>query len=268
MAVRKPAVAGYFYPKDPDQLRALLGQMIEDTSPKVSAVAIVCPHAGYMYSGRTAGRVYGRVRLPRRLIILCPNHTGMGSPLACWSTGVWETPLGPARVDEEMARNLMEQCTFLEHDIQAHLREHSLEVQVPFLQYLLDDFTFVPICVGTSRMNQLTALAQAIVEVVRGLGEEVLLIASTDMTHYTSAAEAARLDQPAIRCMEQVDGPGLYDTVHRYRLTMCGYLPTTVALMAARGLGASRGTVIDYTHSGMVTGDDTSVVSYVGMIIA
>lgn len=268
MGVRKPAVAGYFYPSDPDQLRGLLARLIEDVTPKVSATAVVSPHAGYIYSGRTAGRVYGRVRLPRRFIILCPNHTGMGAPLACWATGLWETPLGPARVDEETARHLMEQCTFLVHDPVAHLREHSLEVHLPFLQYLLDDFVFVPVCVGTPRMTQLTALAQAIAEVVRGLGEEVLLIASTDMTHYTSAAEAARLDPLAIRCMEQVDGPGLYDTVHRHRLTMCGYLPTTVVLMAARELGATRGTLVDYTHSGMVTGDDTSVVSYVGMVIA
>lgn len=268
MTVRKPAVAGYFYPSDPDQLRGLLVQLIEDVIPKVSATAIVVPHAGYIYSGRTAGRVYGRVRLPRRFIILCPNHTGMGAPLACWATGVWETPLGPVRVDEEMAHHLMEQCTFLIHDTAAHLREHSLEVHLPFLQYLLDDFVFVPICVGTSRMTQLTALAQAIAEVIQSLGEEVLLIASTDMTHYTSAAEATRFDQPAIRCMEQVDGPGLYDTVHRHRLTMCGYLPTTVVLMAARVLGATQGTLVDYTHSGLVTGDDTSVVSYAGMIIA
>ena len=197
MTVRKPAVAGYFYPSDPDQLRSLLAQLIEDVTPKVSAPAIVVPHAGYIYSGRTAGRVYGRVRLPRRFIILCPNHTGLGAPLACWATGVWETPLGPVRVDEEMAHHLMEQCTFLVHDTAAHLREHSLEVHLPFLQYLLDDFVFVPICVGTSRMTQLTALAQAIAEVIQSLGEEVLLIASTDMTHYTSAAEAARLDPPA-----------------------------------------------------------------------
>ena len=267
MRRRAPAVAGYFYPSGESELRKMLALLVHPDEPKIPAVGVVCPHAGYVYSGRTAGRVYSKVHIPRRVLILGPNHTGMGAPLSCWARGEWQTPLGVVPVDEDIARRLLEACPYLEDDEQAHLREHAIEVQLPFIQYLVDTFSFVPIVVGTNDMTALTALAQAVATVVRDTPEPVLLVASTDMSHYIPARDAAELDQHAIRAIAAVDGPALYRVVHTYRISMCGYLPTTVVLMAARELGAVRGELVEYTHSGVVTGDDHSVVAYLGMIL-
>ena len=240
---------------------------LDPDAPRYDARALICPHAGYIYSGRVAGAVYSRARLPRRYIIMCPNHTGMGAPLSINLDGAWETPLGTVPVDTELARALAEHCPELEDDIYAHLREHALEVQLPFLQVMVEDFRFVPICIGTSRWSTLQSLADAIVTVLPGLDEPVLLIASTDMTHYEPASVAAQKDRYAMEKIEALDGRGLYDVVHERNLSMCGYLPTTVTLLAARALGAQRAERVMYTHSGEVTGDHESVVAYAGYVI-
>ncbi len=267
MRLRAPAVAGYFYPGAEGELRKMLAQLVHPDTPRIPAIGVVCPHAGYIYSGRTAGRVYSRVHIPRRVLIFGPNHTGMGAPLSCWAHGAWRTPLGVVPIDEDLARRLLDACPYLEDDTQAHLREHAIEVQLPFLQYLVREFSFVPIVVGTTDMTALTALAQAVVTAVRDTSEPVLLVASTDMSHYIPAKDAADIDQHAIRAIAAVDGPALYQAVHTYKISMCGYLPTTVVLMAARALGAVQGELVEYTHSGVVTGDDHSVVAYLGMIL-
>ena len=264
MRVRQPAVAGYFYPADPNELRSMLESLIVQDPDPSDAIALIVPHAGYIYSGRAAGKVYGAVRLNRRFIILGPNHTGMGAPLSVYALGSWRTPLGDAPIDEDIASRLLEQCPELEDDTQAHLREHSIEVQIPFLQYLAESFTFVPICVGTSNWSALTSLMHAIAVVLRKTDEPVQLIASTDMSHYIPAREAEKKDALAFEPIRQLNAKELYDTVHRHRLTMCGYLPTSVVIGAAKELGATSAELLVYTHSGERTGDHESVVAYAG----
>ncbi len=265
--LRQPAVAGYFYPADrkelEDQLRSSLPQ--RDPQP---AIAIVVPHAGYMYSGHVAGEVYASVRLPDTCIILCPNHTGEGSDFDLWSEGEWLTPLGSAQVDRELSAQLLRLFPLAKTDGRAHLREHALEVQIPFLQFLKGDFTFVALCIRQFRFEYLQELGHALAEMVRGAGRDVLLIASSDMTHYESQQSANRKDHLAIEQMEKVDGRGLYDTIHRLDISMCGYLPATATLLASRELGATHGTLLKYATSGDINHDYSHVVGYAGMMIS
>ena len=267
MRIRTAAVAGYFYPGDPEELRGMLAELIPRKEGKRRAKGLVCPHAGYIYSGSAAAQVYGSAELGRRFIIMGPNHTGMGAPLSIFARGQWRTPLGETLIDEELANRLLELCPVLEDDTHAHVREHSIEVQIPFLQYLQEDFSFVPICVGTSRWGDLAVLGEAIAAAIEETDEPIQIIASTDMSHYIPAREAREKDQLAFEAIRKLDGRALYDTVHQNRLSMCGYLPTTILLLAARRLGAQQADLVAYTHSGEVTGDHHSVVSYAGFIV-
>jgi MEMO1 family protein len=183
-AIREPAVAGQFYPRFPDALAREVHHFTRPSGKNMQALACVVPHAGYMYSGHVAGAVYASVQLPRRFVVLCPNHTGYGQPLAISAAGKWRTPLGEAAVDAELARELLAACPALQEDDLAHLREHAIEVQLPFLQVLVPEFTFVPIAVGTARYEPLHALGEALAIVVRQQQDKVLLIASSDMNHY------------------------------------------------------------------------------------
>lgn len=268
MRVRKAAVANFFYPGDPLNLKKMLEQLLGQPGSPRRALGLICPHAGYVYSGSAAATVYRSAQLTKRFIILGPNHTGMGAPLSIYARGAWETPLGKVDIDEDLANSLIRLCPVLEDDIHAHLREHSIEVQIPFLQFILNDFTFVPVCVGTSRWNDLESLADAIVQALKDASEPIQLIASTDMSHYIPAANAEKLDRLAFEAIQSLDARGLYDTVHQHHLSMCGYLPTTILLKAAKELGAEKAELLVYTHSGKVTGDDQSVVSYAGFLVS
>ena len=265
--LRQPAVAGYFYPADRKQLEAQIASCLPERNKK-HAVAVVVPHAGYIYSGHVAGEVYASVQLPDTYIILCPNHTGEGSDFDLWSEGEWLTPLGSAKVDQELSEQLLRLFPRATTDGRAHLREHALEVQIPFLQFLKGEFRFVPLCIRQFRYEYLKELGHALAQLVREAGREVLLIASSDMTHYESQESANRKDRLAIEQMENLDGRGLYDTIHRHDISMCGYLPATAVLLASRELGATRGTLLKYATSGDVNHDYSHVVGYAGMIIA
>lgn len=263
--IRQPAVAGYFYPgKRPELLRDLEGFVPERA--KETATAIVVPHAGYMYSGHVAGAVYASVDLPDRFIIMCPNHTGAGSDFDVHPEGQWLTPLGSAEVDAGMCEALLRLFPLARRDGAAHVREHALEVQIPFLQYLKGDIRFLPLCIRQQRYEYLQELATAIAQIVRSAQEKILIIASSDMTHYESQVSANRKDRMAIDRMEQMDARGLYDTVHQYDISMCGYLPATVAMLAAKELGSTEGKLIKYATSGDITRDYNSVVGYAGML--
>lgn len=263
--IRQPAVAGYFYPGKRQELL----HELEDLTPerkKTPAIAIVVPHAGYMYSGHVAGEVYACVDLPQRYIILCPNHTGAGSDFDVHPEGQWLTPLGSAEVDAELCEELLLLFPSATKDGSAHRREHSLEVQIPFLQYLKRDIRFLPLCIRQFRWELLQELAKAIVQIVGNSKEPILIIASSDMTHYESQESANRKDRLAIDRMEKLDARGLYDTVHRYDISMCGYLPATVAMLVAKDLGATEGKLVKYATSGDVTRDYNSVVGYAGLV--
>ena len=265
--IRHPAVAGRFYPRDPDDLRADVESFLSSQKKTVTALGCVVPHAGYMYSGHVAGAVYAQLDLPRRCILMCPNHTGVGQPLAIMSQGAWETPLGCVAIDTQLAEALKQRFPLLAEDAEAHRAEHAAEVQLPFLQSRKPDCTFVPIALGTRRYEILEALGDAIVDTLQALGERVLLIASSDMNHYENDAVTRQKDYKAIERILVMDARGLYDVVVNEDISMCGFGPTVAMLAAARRLGATGTELVKYATSGDVSGDRERVVGYAGVIV-
>jgi|HubBroStandDraft_6_1064221.scaffolds.fasta_scaffold02154_2 AmmeMemoRadiSam system protein B len=274
-AIRQPAVAGRFYPGNAQHLRTEVETFTTERAaaghqavePKIPAVGCVVPHAGYVYSGAVAGAVYRRLELPRRYVILCPNHTGMGEPLAIMSSGAWRTPLGDVRVDVELAAAVKDAMPLLSEDAEAHRYEHALEVQLPFLQVLRPGFQFVPVTVGTSSFEALSALGSAIGDVLASLPEPAMVIASSDMNHYESDSVTRVKDRRAIDQILALDARGLYDTVRQGGISMCGYGPATIMITAARKLGASKAELIRYATSGDTSGDRDMVVGYAGIAV-
>lgn len=268
--LRQPAVAGRFYPGNPQKLRADIASYTAAVGeaahqPKLAALGCVVPHAGYMYSGHVAGAVYRRLDLTQRFVILCPNHTGMGEPLAIMSEGAWATPLGDAQIDEELAAALKQRMPLLSEDGQAHLSEHALEVQLPFLQVLDPDFRFVPIAIGTGHFEVLSALGVALGDLLAQQHERVMVIASSDMNHYESDSITRVKDHRAIDQMLALDPRGLYNVVRDGHISMCGYGPAVVMLTATRKLGATKAELIRYATSGDISGDRDMVVGYAGI---
>ena len=270
--IRQPAVAGRFYPANAQHLRAEVETYT--TAPahasaeaKIRALGCVVPHAGYMYSGHVAGAVYRRIELPRRLVILCPNHTGMGEPLAIMSEGAWHTPLGDAFIDQELAAQLKSHLPLLAEDQAAHRFEHALEVQLPFLQVLAPGFRFVPIAIGTSSFEALSALGVVIGSALARQQERLLVVASSDMNHYESDSVTRVKDRRAIDQLLALDPRGLYDVVHEGDISMCGYGPAVAMLTAVRKLGATQAELIRYATSGDVSGEKDMVVGYAGIAV-
>ncbi len=267
--VRPPAVAGRFYPAQPQELLAQVEKhlAVEPPTERRRARGCVVPHAGYMYSGHVAGAVYARLELPSRFILLCPRHFPEGEPVAIVSSGAWRTPLGDAEIDSALAVALKEACPLLREDAVAHRIEHSLEVQLPFLQKLAGAFRFVPVAIHKDHFSSLEEIGQAVAEVVAAQSEPVLVVASSDMNHYESDAVTRKKDHRAIAPILALDARGLFDVVRREGITMCGYAPTVALLVAAKQLGASRAELVRYATSGDITGDKVEVVGYAGIII-
>jgi MEMO1 family protein len=266
--IRKPAVAGRFYPANPDELRNDLNGFIEPIETKSKALGVVVPHAGYMYSGHVAGAVYSRIELPARNIVLCPNHTGFGVPLSIMRSGAWRTPLGDLEIDEELCAELMKSEPRLEADVEAHRLEHAIEVQLPFIQHLrASSVRFVPIALGTGNLDRLQELGRALATVVHAVAPEALIIASSDMNHYESDAITRVKDRKAIDQMLALNPEGLYDVVRREHISMCGYGPAISMLTAANILGASAAELVRYATSGDVSLDFDRVVGYAGITV-
>jgi MEMO1 family protein len=267
--IREPAVAGMFYTANPQKLRGEVYGFLhqEENLHPVKAIGVVSPHAGYMYSGHVAGAVLSRVKIPKKLIVLCPNHTGFGVFAAMNSSGFWKTPLGDAKIDEGLARRLMELDEELEEDGFAHEREHALEVQLPFLQVIRSDFEFVPLCLSHFSYRQCETLGSAMAQLIQESKEEILMLASSDMNHYESQQRTLLKDQRAIDCILALDPKALYQRVHEEQISMCGIIPTTCMLIAANQLGAKEATLVKHATSGDVTGDFSGVVGYAGIII-
>jgi len=265
--IRVPAVAGRFYPGQAQALEQEIDSYTRAAGEKLNALGCMVPHAGYLYSGHVAGAVYARLELPRRFIIMCPNHTGRGEPLAVMSEGDWATPLGKARVDTALAQALKRDYDLLSEDAAAHLHEHALEVQLPFLQRLAPDFSFVPIAVGTSRYEVLEELGNAVAGVLAEAEEKVLIIASSDMNHYESDEITRIKDKRALQPILQLDPRGLFDVVMRQHVSMCGFGPAIVMLTAAKLRGATRAELIRYATSGDISGERDKVVGYAGVAV-
>ena len=271
--IRPPTVAGTFYPEDraalEETLRAVTSPGEEPHPTAGRALGIVVPHAGYVYSGQVAGAVYSRLQLPERFIILCPNHTGLGRPLAIVSTGEWETPIGNVAIDTDLAVRLMALDPDLEEDTEAHRSEHALEVQLPFLQFLTEsDLRFVPITVGTSDLGVLKHLGDAMAKVIGESSDDILIIASSDMNHYEAEGPTKVKDRKAIDRMLVRDADGLYNVVLSEGISMCGVGPATAMLVAANRLGASNAELVRYATSGDAFGDRDRVVGYAGVIVS
>ncbi len=266
--VREPAVAGMFYPADAEELKSLINYLCGGSLPqeKIKAKAVLAPHAGYIYSGKTACEVYKRVEIPSHVIILGPNHTGMGAPVSVYSGDAWETPLGVVEIDREIRDRLLQFYGF-SADEEAHRFEHSLEVQLPFLQYFAErEFKITPIVLSLLRYEDALYVAKQIAKVAKDYADDLLIVISSDMSHYIPADKAEQLDRLAIECMERLDTACLYERVFRYNISMCGVIPAVVGIEVAKELGAAKGILVDYTNSGQTTGDYSSVVAYAGMI--
>lgn len=265
--IRQPVVAGQFYPGRREPLLAFLEDAAAPVPTPVTAVGAVVPHAGYVYSGRVAGAVFARVVVPGAVVLLGPNHTGLGTRASILSRGGWATPLGTAAIHGELADALRAACPLLREDGDAHAQEHSLEVQVPFVQYRNPGARIVPIAFLLRDPDQIDEVGAALASVVARWPEPVLLVASSDMTHYEPDRVAREKDRRAIERVLALDPRGLLDTVARHTITMCGVVPTAVLLAAAGRLGATRGELVQYATSGDASGDTSRVVGYAGMVI-
>lgn len=276
--IRPPVVSGRFYPKDPAELRAVVSTLLADARVESKHAvptpyhAVITPHAGYIYSGPTAARVFCRTSIPGLVVILGPNHTGVceaESGVSLWETGAFRTPLGEVPIDAAAAQALRELANGLvEVDHDAHRGEHAIEVELPFLQLARADVRIVPLVIAWDEWRPARALGEALARLVRAAGEPILLLASSDLNHYESAAVSEKKDAMALEAIRALDGEALLASCKRERISMCGRGPSAVLLCAARDLGANRAEVVDYRHSGWVSGDNERVVGYAGVVIS
>jgi MEMO1 family protein len=266
--LRLPAVAGQFYPGNPQELSALVEQYTKEerTREKLKVRACLVPHAGYMYSGGIAGAVFSRIFLPKKILLLGVRHHARGEALAILSEGAWRTPLGDVPVETPLAEQLRKECPALREDSVAHSREHSLEVELPFLQVLIPGFSFVPVAVGTLRFEELAETGEGIARVLKENQEEILLVTSSDMNHYEDDETTRRKDRKAIDRMLSIDARGLYDVCRSEDISMCGLGPAVTMLTAMNRLGVEKAELLRYATSGDVSGDREAVVGYAGMI--
>jgi MEMO1 family protein len=240
----------------------MLEGFLTDGKPLEGVVAAVSPHAGYVYSGAAAGALFASVTVPPTVVIMGPNHRGLGAPYGVYDKGAWGTPLGEVSIDEAFAAALLREVSFLSSDTVSHMHEHSIEVQVPFVQYLRPSVKIVPICIGEHDYGRLAELGAGIARTAKAAGYEPLVVASSDMSHYEPADSAARKDRMAIERMLALDEEGLWEVVRRYGITMCGVAPAVAAISAARAMGAGEAKLVKYTNSGETTGDMAEVVGY------
>jgi MEMO1 family protein len=264
---RQPAVAGKFYPAQREALVREVETHIDQNTKKSRVLGIVSPHAGFIYSGDVAGAVYSRVEIPDTVILIGPNHTGIGEAVAVMTKGNWSMPMGDITIDQELANAICKETIIVKQDSSAHQFEHSLETQLPFLQYFKNKFQIVPICIKRLKLSTCKSLSEGIVRAVTRLNKRVLFVASSDMTHYESHDSATIKDRMAITCIENRDPHGLFDTVQSEKITMCGVNPVTVMLLCSEKLGAKEAELVKYMTSGEVSGDMEKVVGYAGMII-
>ena len=265
---RAPAVSGQFYPGTSSGLSRTLLELTREVEERLPAIGVVAPHAGYVYSGAVAGELFSSVRVPGRTVIFCPNHTGIGEDAAIMSHGAWRMPWGEVHVDEELAARLAIACPLLREDASAHSREHAIEVQLPFLHRFRPDVRIVPVALGRLTLEDCRELGENVANSIAGDAERPLLVASSDMSHYVPESVARKKDQLAIDRMLALDPEGLYATVRSERISMCGVVPATVVLFAARRLGATSARLIRYATSGDVSRDFGQVVGYAGLAFA
>jgi MEMO1 family protein len=266
---RKAAVAGSWYPGSSRELKKEIEGYIDSGATKIKALGVVAPHAGYMFSGHTAGRVFSSVQIPDELVVLAPNHTGLGEPAAINLSGSWEMPFGDVNIASDLAERIFKagEGLFVEDHL-AHLKEHSLEIELPFISYFNPQAKIVPICLGRRTFEFAEQVGQALARALADYDKPVLIVASSDMNHQEDVETTKRKDDMAIEKMLAFDPPGLVDTVRSNRITMCGVIPTAAMLVATKQLGARQVELVDYTHSGMFGGGMSQVVGYAGIRVS
>ncbi len=265
MHVRKPAVAGSFYPSDSSELGEYLKKGCFQ-GPVRPVKALITPHAGYIYSGRTALKVFSQIEVPERNLLIGPNHRGMGSDFALYPDGVWKTPLGEVSVDQDLAAKLLESSHDLHADPEAHGFEHSLEVILPFLQIKNPQARIVPLIAGTLDWERARTAALAMGERLASFADPVLVVVSNDMSHYENEASTREKDRYALDAILNLDPAGLVEAVTRHRITMCGFIPVYMLLIMAATLGITKASLVEYTTSAEASGDYDRVVGYAGFI--
>ena len=269
--IRKTSAADRFYTSNPTILREEIKTYFSEAE-KRKAIAVVVPHAGYPYSGKTSGFTYSEVIIPDSVVILGPNHFCTGSPFAIMSEGVWEMPFGNVQIDGNLAQSIKDNCKLVESDASAHQQEHSIEVQVPFLQYLNPNVTIVPIALNSLNLKELRLLGRAIAKSIKDSGSDVLMVASTDMSHtQNSSARKQKLiqkkDLAVLEKAAKLDDEGFVNSVEKLKVTMCGGAAVATAIFAAKKLRAKKGTLVRYSTSYDISGDYSYVVGYAGMVI-
>ena len=276
MRIRYPVVAGYFYERDPESLRKQIEESFlhflgPGSLPDVSkvrkrlSIGYISPHAGYMYSGPIAAHTYymlAREGKPDTVVIAGPNHTGLGVGVSVMVEGIWKTPLGDAPIDSELAKTIVKNSEYAAPDELAHLEEHSVEVQIPLLQYIFGDVRIVPIVLMLQTPSVAKDLAEAIYAASEKLGRDIVFIASTDFSHYVPHEVAYKKDRMAIERILDIDPEGLYDTIERHNISMCGPGPVMTLLYLAKRYGVSKAELLKYATSGDITGDKELVVGY------
>jgi AmmeMemoRadiSam system protein B len=260
-------VAGQFYHGNASRLRSQVEQHVLKGSAKEKVIGIIAPHAGLMYSGPVAGAVYSAIQFPKTFILLGPNHTGIGRNTSLMSSGEWEIPTGTFTIDEELAGSIIKNVPGISEDTQAHLFEHSLEVQLPFIAYFAQYVKIVPLTFMYASVQECRVMGEGIAAAIRETETDAVIVASSDMSHYVSDGSARKLDNLAIAEVLRLDPEGLYTTVTRERISMCGVIPSTIMLFAAKTLGAKEAKLVKYATSGEVSGDYEHVVGYAGVIV-
>ena len=264
--MRQPAVAGQFYPLRCESLEKELKKCFEGLEIQERQVlGAVCPHAGYIYSGKVAAHVYATLPEADTYVLFGPNHTGYGSPVSV-SRETWKTPLGNVEVDLELANGFL--GSIVDADELGHRYEHSIEVQLPFLQYRFDrDFKILPICMGMQDEETAVEVGNLVADLISESGKRAVIIASSDFTHYETAERAKEIDSEVIDAVLNFNVSGMYDSLYRRNATVCGYGPIAAMLSASQKLGGSRATLLKYANSGDVSGDKNAVVGYAAIIV-
>ena len=265
--IREPAVSGQFYPSSPEELKSIIRGMIDEKAAKEDVIGYYAPHAGYVYSGPVVGATISRVNLKDTFVIMGPSHTGMGAPFSIMTEGKWRTPLGDVEIDTELAKAILANSSYLKVDELAHAQEHSIEVQLPFIQYLRPDIKLVPITISHANAATYRSIGRAIAKAIKDSGKEVVIVASGDMNHYESQKITQTKDRQAIESILKMEAGELLERVRDFKISMCGYGTAACLIYAAKELGNAKAELVKYQTSGDITGDYSAVVGYAGILI-
>jgi MEMO1 family protein len=267
--IRNPVFSGVFYPSSALKIKSILkGFLPKVEVAKTEAIGCILPHAGYIYSGKVAALTLSQIDIPERVVLFGPNHTGLGAPFSLMPKGVWGSPLGDIRIDSDLAELILRYSRHIKEDYLAHAKEHSLEVELPVIQYFKNDFEIVPIAFLSDNLDILIEEGVNIAKAIKDYSAyRVLLVASSDMTHYEPEAKVKDKDNQAIEAILSLDEKKLMERVASFNITMCGYAPVIAMLSCVKELGASKGKLVAYQTSAETSNDKSSVVGYAGIIL-